>query len=148
MMQAVVKAKAEPGLWLEEVPVPEARRDDVLIRVLKTSICGTDVHIYNWDAWAQKTIPVPMTIGHEFVGVVDRVGDHVKGFAQGRSRGRRGAHYVWTLSQLPGGAASPLPEYTGRGRESSRCVGGIRGDSTGQLLARGPFDLSGCAFLF
>ena len=50
MMRAVVKAKAEPGLWLEEVPVPEARRDDVLIRVLKTSICGTDVHIYNWDA--------------------------------------------------------------------------------------------------
>ena len=83
MMRAVVKAKAEPGLWLEEVPVPEARRDDVLIRVLKTSICGTDVHIYNWDAWAQKTIPVPMTIGHEFVGVVDRVGDHVKGFAKG-----------------------------------------------------------------
>ena len=83
MMRAVVKAKAEPGLWLEEVPVPEARRDDVLIRVLKTSICGTDVHIYNWDAWAQKTIPVPMTIGHEFAGVVDRVGDHVKGFAKG-----------------------------------------------------------------
>ena len=73
MMKAVVKAKAEPGLWLEDVPVPEVRGDDVLIRVLKTSICGTDVHIYNWDAWAQKTIPVPMTIGHEFVGVVDLV---------------------------------------------------------------------------
>jgi threonine 3-dehydrogenase len=72
-MQAVVNARAEPGLWLEEVPVPEARGDEVLIRVLKTSICGTDVHIYNWDAWAQKTIPVPMTIGHEFVGVVDLV---------------------------------------------------------------------------
>jgi threonine dehydrogenase-like Zn-dependent dehydrogenase len=72
-MQAVVKARAEPGLWLEEVPVPEARGDEVLIRVLKTSICGTDVHIYNWDAWAQKTIPVPMTVGHEFVGVVDLV---------------------------------------------------------------------------
>jgi Alcohol dehydrogenase GroES-like domain len=72
-MQAVVKARAEPGLGLEEVSVPEARGDDVLIRVLKTSICGTDVHIYNWDAWAQKTIPVPMTIGHEFVGVVDLV---------------------------------------------------------------------------
>src|SRR6059036_3206607 len=82
-MKAVVKAKAEPGLWLEEVPVPEVRGDDVLIRVLKTSICGTDVHIYNWDAWARKTIPVPMTIGHEFVGVVDRVGDHVRGFAKG-----------------------------------------------------------------
>jgi threonine 3-dehydrogenase len=73
MMKAVVKAKAEPGLWLEEGPVPEVRGDDVLIRVLKTSICGTDVHIYNWDAWAQKTIPVSMTIGHEFVGVVGLV---------------------------------------------------------------------------
>jgi threonine 3-dehydrogenase len=82
-MQAVVKSRAEPGLWLEEVPVPQVGSDDVLIRVLKTSICGTDVHIYNWDAWAQKTIPVPMTIGHEFVGVVDLVGDHVKGFARG-----------------------------------------------------------------
>jgi threonine 3-dehydrogenase len=83
MMKAVVKAKAEPGLWLEEVRVPKVGGDDVLIRVLKTSICGTDVHIYNWDAWAQKTIPVPMTIGHEFVGVVDAVGDHVKGFVHG-----------------------------------------------------------------
>src|SRR6266567_4149941 len=83
MMKAVVKAKPEPGLWLEEVPVPKVEDDDVLIRVLKTSICGTDVHIYNWDAWAQKTIPVPMTIGHEFVGIVDLVGDHVKGFARG-----------------------------------------------------------------
>jgi len=82
-MKAVVKAKAEPGLWLQDVPVPDLRGDDVLIRVLKASICGTDVHIYNWDAWAQKTIPVPMTIGHEFVGVIDRVGDHVKGFAPG-----------------------------------------------------------------
>jgi threonine 3-dehydrogenase len=82
-MKAVVKAKAEPGLWLQDVPIPEVQGDDVLIRVLKASICGTDVHIYNWDAWAQKTIPVPMTIGHEFVGIVDRVGDRVKGFAAG-----------------------------------------------------------------
>jgi threonine 3-dehydrogenase len=89
MMKAVVKAKAAPGLWLEEVPVPKVGGDDVLIRVLKASICGTDVHIYNWDAWAQKTIPVPMTIGHEFVGVTDSVGDHVKGFAQGDRRGRQ-----------------------------------------------------------
>jgi threonine 3-dehydrogenase len=82
-MQAIVKRKAEPGLWLEQVPVPEVSRDDVLIRIKKTSVCGTDVHIYNWDAWSQKTIPVPMVIGHEFVGVVERVGDHVKGFAPG-----------------------------------------------------------------
>src|SRR5438094_9488546 len=81
-MKAVVKSKAEPGLWLEEVPVPTVGGDDVLIRVVKASICGTDVHIYKWDAWAEKTIPVPMTIVHEFVGVVDAVGDHVKGFAR------------------------------------------------------------------
>ncbi|MEO6970321.1 MAG: L-threonine 3-dehydrogenase [Chthoniobacterales bacterium] len=82
-MQALVKRKAEPGLWLEEVPVPEVGDDDVLIRIKKTSICGTDVHIYNWDAWSQKTIPVPMVVGHEFVGVVERVGARVKGFAAG-----------------------------------------------------------------
>jgi len=82
-MQAVVKSRAEPGLWLEEVPIPEVGGDEVLIRVVKTSVCGTDVHIYNWDAWSQKTVPVPITIGHEFVGVVDRVGNRVKGFASG-----------------------------------------------------------------
>lgn len=82
-MQAVVKRRAEPGLWLEDVPVPEVGSGDVLIRVLKTSICGTDVHIDNWDAWSQKTIPVPMVIGHEFVGVVDQIGSHVRGFAAG-----------------------------------------------------------------
>ncbi len=82
-MQALVKRNAEPGLWLEEVPVPEVGDDDVLIQIKKTSICGTDVHIYNWDKWSQKTIPVPMVIGHEFVGVVERVGGRVKGFAPG-----------------------------------------------------------------
>jgi threonine 3-dehydrogenase len=82
-MKALVKQKAEPGLWLEDVPVPEVGDDEVLIRIKKTSICGTDVHIYNWDAWSQKTIPVPMVIGHEYVGVVERVGDRVRGFAPG-----------------------------------------------------------------
>ena len=83
MMKALVKRKPEPGLWLEEVPVPAVGEDDVLIRIKKTSICGTDVHIYNWDAWSQKTIRVPMVIGHEYVGVVERVGSRVKGFAPG-----------------------------------------------------------------
>ena len=82
-MQAIVKAKPEPGLWLEQVPVPEVGPDDVLIRTKKASICGTDIHIYNWDDWAQKTIPVPMTIGHEFVGEIASVGTNVRGFAQG-----------------------------------------------------------------
>ena len=82
-MQALVKSEAKPGLWLEDVPVPEVGDDDVLIQIRKTSICGTDVHIYNWDAWSQKTIPVPMVVGHEFVGVVERVGERVQGFAPG-----------------------------------------------------------------
>ncbi|MGZ5538319.1 MAG: L-threonine 3-dehydrogenase [Chthoniobacterales bacterium] len=82
-MPAVVKARPEPGLELQEVPVPDVGPNEVRIRVQKASICGTDVHIYNWDAWAQKTIPVPMVIGHEFVGVVDRVGNAVTDFKEG-----------------------------------------------------------------
>ncbi|MFQ6132528.1 MAG: L-threonine 3-dehydrogenase [Armatimonadota bacterium] len=76
-MQALVKKKPEPGLWLEEVPLPEMGINDVLIKVHKTSICGTDVHIWNWDEWSQKTIPVPMIIGHEFAGTVAAVGSNV-----------------------------------------------------------------------
>src|SRR4051812_18414691 len=83
MMPAIVKAKAEPGLWLQQVPVPNVGPDDVLIRTKKASICGTDIHIYNWDAWAQKTIPVPMTIGHEFVGEIASFGTNVRGFMEG-----------------------------------------------------------------
>ena len=82
-MRALVKRHSEPGLWLEEVPRPEVGEDDVLIRILKNSICGTDVHIYNWDTWAQKTIPVPMVTGHEFVGRIEAVGRHVHDFHPG-----------------------------------------------------------------
>jgi threonine 3-dehydrogenase len=82
-MKALVKSRREPGLWLDEVPVPEPGINDVLIRILRTGICGTDVHIYNWDAWAQKTIPVPMVVGHEFVGRVHAVGANVTGFQPG-----------------------------------------------------------------
>ncbi len=82
-MKALVKAKAEEGLWLEEVPIPEIGINDVLIKIQSTSICGTDVHIYNWDAWAQKTIPVPMIVGHEFVGVIAEVGSNVHDFKPG-----------------------------------------------------------------
>ena len=76
-MKALVKKFAAPGLWLDDVPVPEMGINDVLIKIRKTAICGTDVHIWNWDAWSQKTIPVPMTIGHEFVGVVQAIGSNV-----------------------------------------------------------------------
>lgn len=77
LMKALVKAKSEPGLWLEEVPVPSVGINDVLVHVDKTAICGTDVHIWNWDAWAQQTIPVPMTVGHEFVGHIVEIGSNV-----------------------------------------------------------------------
>ncbi len=83
-MKALVKKKAEVGLWLEDVAVPAPGINDVLIKVLKTGICGTDVHIYKWDAWAQKTIPVPMVVGHEFVGRVVEVGSNVNDFSVGQ----------------------------------------------------------------
>ena len=82
-MKALVKRKAEPGLWLEDVPIPAMEINDVLIKVLRTGICGTDLHIYNWDDWAQQTIPVPMVVGHEFVGEVVDVGSNVADFTTG-----------------------------------------------------------------
>ncbi|HKD38101.1 MAG TPA: L-threonine 3-dehydrogenase, partial [Pirellulales bacterium] len=82
-MKALVKKHAEPGLWLDEIPVPKIGINDVLIEVLRTGICGTDVHIYKWDAWAQKTIPVPMAVGHEFVGRIVEVGANVTDFDVG-----------------------------------------------------------------
>jgi threonine 3-dehydrogenase len=82
-MKALVKAKKEPGLWLQDLPIPDIRKNEVLIKILRTAICGTDIHIYNWDAWAQKTIPVPMPVGHEFVGIVAEVGENVHDFKQG-----------------------------------------------------------------
>ena len=82
-MKALVKARREPGLWLEEVPAPEIGPNDVLVRVKKTGICGTDLHIYRWDEWSQRTIPVPMVVGHECAGEVHAVGSHVTGFQPG-----------------------------------------------------------------
>ena len=82
-MKALVKSKAKPGLWLEDVPEPRPGINDVLIQVDRTGICGTDLHIYQWDAWAQKTIPVPMVVGHEFVGEVVETGSNVVDFHPG-----------------------------------------------------------------
>ena len=82
-MKALVKSKREPGLWLEEIPEPVIGINDVLIRVRRAGVCGTDVHIYNWDEWAQRTIPVPMAIGHEFVGEIVDVGSNVTDFRPG-----------------------------------------------------------------
>ncbi len=83
MMKALVKAKAEPGLWMERVPVPEIGPNDVLIKVKKSAICGTDVHIWNWDQWAQNTVPVPMVVGHEFMGEIAEIGSAVTKYKVG-----------------------------------------------------------------
>jgi threonine 3-dehydrogenase len=82
-MKALVKKYAKEGLWMDEVPIPKLESNEVLIKIQKTSICGTDIHIFNWDEWAQKTIPVPLVIGHEFVGVVESNGNNVQGFKKG-----------------------------------------------------------------
>ncbi len=84
IMKALVKAEARPGLWLQDIPEPSIGINDVLIKVHKTGICGTDLHIWQWDAWARKTIPVPMAVGHEFVGEIVAVGSNVNDFHAGQ----------------------------------------------------------------
>ena len=82
-MKALVKTKREPGLSMEDVPVPEYGPNDLLIRIHKSAICGTDMHIWDWNAWSQKTIPVPMHVGHEYVGIIEKIGDEVEGYKVG-----------------------------------------------------------------
>ncbi|AXR08272.1 L-threonine 3-dehydrogenase [Salinimonas sediminis] len=82
-MKSLVKAKAEKGIWLQDTPKPEVGHNDLLIKIRKTAICGTDMHIYNWDEWSQNTIPVPMVVGHEYVGEVVELGQEVRGFEIG-----------------------------------------------------------------
>ena len=82
-MKALVKSKAETGLWMEDIPVPDIGPNDVLIRTQRSAICGTDVHIYEWDEWARETIPVPMAVGHEFSGVIAATGSEVTGYQEG-----------------------------------------------------------------
>ncbi len=83
-MKALVKAKREPGIWLQTIPEPVVGHNDVLIKIKRTAICGTDMHIYKWDEWAQKTIPVPMAVGHEYVGTVAEIGQEVRGLKVGQ----------------------------------------------------------------
>jgi len=82
-MKALVKSRAEPGVWMENVPEPTIGPNDVLIRIRKTAICGTDMHIWHWDDWAQRTIPVPMQVGHEYCGEIVEMGSEVRGLAIG-----------------------------------------------------------------
>lgn len=80
-MKALIKAKPEPGIWLQETEEPKVGHNDVLIKIRKTAICGTDIHIYNWDEWAQNRVPIPLIIGHEFVGDIVEIGSDVQGFS-------------------------------------------------------------------
>lgn len=82
-MKSLVKAKREEGIWMEDVPEPSIGPNDVMVQICRTAICGTDVHIYNWDDWAQATVPVPMTVGHEFMGEIVDIGSEVRGLAIG-----------------------------------------------------------------
>lgn len=83
-MRALVKSRPEPGIWMEDIPEPEIGPNDVLIKIKKTSICGTDLHIVAWDEWAQATVPTPMAVGHEYVGIVERIGSEVEGLEIGQ----------------------------------------------------------------
>ncbi len=114
-MKALVKAKDEPGLWLRDVPVPSIGPDEVLIRVNKTGICGTDIHIYAWDEWARKTVPVPMVVGHEYAGAIVELGSAVRGLALGQRVSGEG-HVIGMHSRAARGGRFHLdPETRGIG---------------------------------
>ncbi len=114
-MTALVKARAEPGLWMETRPVPEIGPDDVLIRINKTGICGTDIHIWNWDEWAARTVPVPLVTGHEFAGVVVEVGRDVTDIAVGQRCSGEGHLIGKTSRQSRSGRFHLDPETRGIG---------------------------------
>ena len=114
-MRALVKAKAEPGLWMQDVPQPVPGDGDVLIRVRKTSICGTDLHILHWDAWAQATIPVPMVVGHEFVGEITALGAGVRGLEVGQRVAGEGHITCGHCRNCKGGRREFCHHHTGVG---------------------------------
>ena len=114
-MKALVKAKREPGLWLEDVPEPVPGEGDVLIRVRKTSICGTDLHIFHWDEWAQRTIPVPMVVGHEFMGEIAALGAGVQGLEVGQRVAGEGHITCGHCRNCKGGRREFCHHHTGVG---------------------------------
>ena len=121
MMKALVKKHAEEGIWLEEVPVPEYGGNDVLIKIHKTAICGTDIHIYNWDEWAQKTIPVPMTVGHEFAGEIVAVGKNVTSYKVGDIVSGEGHIVCGHCRNCRGGTQHLCPHTIGVGVNRTGC---------------------------
>ena len=116
-MKALVKAQAAPGLWAERRPVPEVGPDDVLIRINKTGICGTDIHIWNWDDWAQRTVPVGLITGHEFAGEIVELGEDVTDLTIGQRCSGEGASDRQDLAPKPCGKISSRPGNAGYRRQ-------------------------------
>lgn len=114
-MRALVKQEAAPGLWLQEVEVPAPGPGEVRIKVRKVGICGTDIHIYNWDAWAAATIPHPMIVGHEFVGTIDALGEGVRGFTVGQRVSGEGHIVCGTCRNCRAGREQFCPNTQGVG---------------------------------
>ncbi len=114
-MKALSKLKAERGLWMTDIPMPSVGPDDVLIKIKKTAICGTDIHIYNWDEWAQKTIPLGMNVGHEFVGIIESVGSNVTAFKKGMRVSGEGHIVCGFCRNCRGGRRHLCPETIGVG---------------------------------
>jgi threonine 3-dehydrogenase len=122
-MEALVKKFPKPGLWLEEVPVPEYGPNDVLIKIQKTAICGTDIHIFNWDEWASKTIPVPMVIGHEYVGIVEAYGGNVQDVKKGELVSGEGHIVCGHCRNCRAGRRHLCPNTLGVGVNRPGCFG-------------------------
>jgi threonine 3-dehydrogenase len=122
-MRSLVKAKPEPGIWMQDVPVPDYGVNDVLIKIHKTAICGTDIHIYSWDDWAQATIPVPMTIGHEFYGEIVELGREVKGLKVGQRVSGEGHITCGFCRNCRAGKRHLCPKTQGVGVNRPGCFG-------------------------
>ncbi|MEG0143799.1 MAG: L-threonine 3-dehydrogenase, partial [Akkermansia sp.] len=120
-MKALVKTKAAPGLELMDVPMPEVGPNDVLIRIYKTAICGTDLHIWNWDSWAQRTIPIGMHVGHEFCGVIESVGSAVTSYKPGEIVSGEGHIVCGTCRNCKAGRRHLCPNTLGVGVNRPGC---------------------------
>jgi len=120
-MKALVKKEAGKGIWLQDVPKPEIGPNDLLVKIKKVAICGTDVHIYNWDAWSQKTIRPPMTIGHEFVGEIAAVGSSVSGWQLGERISGEGHIVCGTCRSCLAGRRHLCPNTRGIGVNRDGC---------------------------
>lgn len=120
-MKALVKKYAKEGIWMEDVDMPTIGSNDILVKIKKTAICGTDVHIYNWDEWSQKTIPVPMVVGHEFAGVIARLGKDVKGFNIGDRVSGEGHIVCGHCRNCRGGTQHLCPNTIGIGVNRQGC---------------------------